>query len=142
MSQYLADRISATENIEVVTGTELISAQGDGHLERVVLRDADTCSERSVDTAAVFVFIGVAPHTTMFTPLVATDEKGFILTGNDVRTAARPWPLDRDPLMFETSVPGIFAAGDVRYGANRRIAAAVGEGSAAIFSIHQYLRSV
>jgi len=142
MSQYLADRIKATDNISVVTGTELISAQGDGHLERVVLRNAETCEERTVDTAAVFIFIGVAPHTTMFTPLVATDEKGFILTGTDVRGSGRPWPLERDPLMFETSVPGIFAAGDVRSGANRRIAAAVGEGSAAIFSIHQYLRSV
>jgi thioredoxin reductase (NADPH) len=142
MSQYLADRIKATDNIVVVTGTELISAHGDRHLERVVLRSPDTCEERTIDTAAVFIFIGVAPHTSIFTPLVATDEKGFILTGNDVRASGRPWPLDRDPLMFETSVPGIFAAGDVRYGANRRIAAAVGEGSASIFSIHQYLRSV
>jgi thioredoxin reductase (NADPH) len=73
--------------------------------------------------------------------VVATDEKGFILTGADVR-GLKGWELDRDPLMFETNVPGIFAAGDVRANANRRIAAAVGEGSAAIFSIHQYLRSV
>jgi thioredoxin reductase (NADPH) len=74
--------------------------------------------------------------------MVATDSKGFILTGTDARAAARSWGLDRDPLMFETSVPGVFAAGDVRANANRRIAAAVGEGSAAIFSVHQYLRNV
>ena len=74
--------------------------------------------------------------------MVATDDKGFILTGADVRAAGQRWELDRDPLMFETNVPGVFAAGDVRANANRRIAAAVGEGSAAIFSVHQYLRSV
>ena len=73
---------------------------------------------------------------------MATDDKGFILTGADAKAAGKGWGLDRDPLMFETNVPGIFAAGDVRANANRRIAAAVGEGSAAIFSVHQYLRSV
>ena len=77
-----------------------------------------------------------------FTPLVAMDDKGFILTGLEAREAARGWGLVREPMMFETNVPGVFAAGDVRSNANRRIAAAVGEGSAAIFSIHQYLRSV
>ena len=82
------------------------------------------------------------PRTEAFCSLVATDEQGFILTGAEARAAGKGWELDRDPLMFETSVPGIFAAGDVRANANRRIAAAVGEGSAAIFSVHQYLRSV
>ena len=95
-----------------------------------------------VEGAALFIFIGVAPRTEAFASLVATDEKGFILTGADAKAAGRPWGLDRDPLMFETTVPGVFAAGDVRANANRRIAAAVGEGSAAIFSVHQYLRSV
>ena len=77
----------------------------------------------------------------MFAGFVELDDKGFILTGPDLR-GTRAWTLERDPLMFETSVPGVFAAGDVRAGANRRIAAAVGEGSAAIFSVHQYLRTV
>ena len=90
----------------------------------------------------VRIFIGTEPRTGAFCSLVATDEQGFILTGAEARAAGKGWSLDRDPLMFETSVPGIFAAGDVRATANRRIAAAVGEGSAAIFSIHQYLRSV
>lgn len=90
----------------------------------------------------MFVFIGVAPRTHALAGFVQMDEKGFILTGPELRAAGRGWALDRDPLMFETSVPGVFAAGDVRAGANRRIAAAVGEGSAAIFSVHQYLRTV
>jgi thioredoxin reductase (NADPH) len=84
----------------------------------------------------------VAPHTESFAGFVELDAKGFILTGPDVPRGNRAWPLERDPLLFETSVPGVFAAGDVRSGANRRIAAAVGEGSAAIHSVHRYLQTV
>ncbi len=142
MSRYLVERIGTTQNIDVVYNTEIAAVHGKDRLECLDLRNGETGDQHSVSGAALFVFIGVAPHTQAFAPLVATDEKGFLLTGADVRAAARPWPLDRDPLMFETSVPGIFAVGDVRSGANRRIAAAVGEGSAAIFSVHQYLRSV
>jgi thioredoxin reductase (NADPH) len=91
---------------------------------------------------ALFIFIGVAPHTESFSGFVELDSKGFILTGPDLPRAKVAWPLERDPLMFETSVPGVFAAGDVRSGANRRIAAAVGEGSAAIYSVHRYLQTV
>jgi thioredoxin reductase (NADPH) len=141
MSQYLIDRISATSNIRVMTGVELTAACGNGRLERLDLRHVDGAIE-SLNVAAVFIFIGVAPRTGAFDTFVRTDDKGFIITGPDVRRAGRGWPLDRDPLMFETSVPGVFAVGDVRAGANRRIAAAVGEGSAAIFSVHQYLRTV
>jgi len=142
MSQYLVDKIKATDNISVLGDTEIIAAHGSGHLERLEVRSATTGDTRSIDGQALFIFIGVAPHTECFTPLIATDEKGFILTGADVRAAGHTWELERDPLMFETNVPGIFAAGDVRANANRRIAAAVGEGSAAIFSVHQYLRNV
>jgi thioredoxin reductase (NADPH) len=142
MSRYLADRIACTPNISVLGETEIVAVHGDGHLDRMDVRNVRTGETRSVDAGALFIFIGVAPRTEAFRPHVATDEKGFILTGADVRVAGRPWGLDRDPLAFETSVPGIFAAGDVRANANRRIAAAVGEGSAAIFSIHQYLRDV
>ena len=141
MSQYLIDRISVTSNIRVVTGAELSAVCGNGHVERIDLRYVSGAAE-SLPAAAVFIFIGVAPRTGAFANFVRTDEKGFIITGPDVRQAGRGWALDRDPLMFETSVPGVFAVGDVRSGANRRIAAAVGEGSAAIFSVHQYLRTV
>jgi len=142
MSRYLVDRITGTPNITVMCDSEITAVHGNGHLDRLDLRNAETGETRSLDGSALFIFIGVAPRTEAFAPIVATDDKGFILTGADVRAAGRPWGLDRDPLMFETSVPGIFAAGDVRANANRRIAAAVGEGSAAIFSIHQYLRNV
>jgi thioredoxin reductase (NADPH) len=140
MSQYLVDRIHATDNITVIGNSEVAAVHGNAHLERVDVRNAETGETQTLDGQALFIFIGVAPRTNAFAPVVATDDQGFILTGADAKKAG--WGLERDPLMFETSVPGIFAAGDVRATANRRIAAAVGEGSAAIFSVHQYLRSV
>ena len=142
MSRYLVDRIEATSNIHVQTGVEVVEACGQGHLERLILREADNGATRPLDAAALFVFIGVAPRTEGFAGFLELDTKGFILTGADVPRDRKVWTLERDPLMFETSVPGVFAAGDVRSGANRRIAAAVGEGSAAIYSVHEYLRTV
>jgi len=142
MSKYLVDRIEATSNIQVVAGVELTEARGHGHLEQIVLRDLETGAARVLDLGALFVFIGVAPRTESFAGFVELDAKGFILTGPDLPRGNRTWPLERDPLMFETSVPGVFTAGDVRSGANRRIAAAVGEGSAAIHSVHRYLQTV
>jgi thioredoxin reductase (NADPH) len=93
----------------------------------------------------MFVFIGVKPHTDAFAGVLERDEAGFVITGVDLpkeHGKPRGWTLERDPFMFETSIPGVFAAGDVRAGANRRVAAAVGEGSAAIYSVHRYLRTV
>jgi len=142
MSRYLVDRIEATTNIRVVTGVELTEVCGNGHLEKVALREIASGTPSGLDVAALFVFIGVAPRTEPFAGFVELDAKGFILTGPDLPRGSRSWPLERDPLMFETSVPGVFAAGDVRSGANRRIAAAVGEGSATIYSVHRYLRTV
>ena len=142
MSHYLVDKIKATPNITVVGDSEIAAVHGNGHLEAIDVRNAETGETRRLEGHALFIFIGTQPRTGAFCSLVATDEQGFILTGAEARAAGKGWELDRDPLMFETSVPGIFAAGDVRSSANRRIAAAVGEGSAAIFSIHQYLRSV
>ncbi|MEP6835759.1 MAG: FAD-dependent oxidoreductase [Gemmatimonas sp.] len=142
MSQYLVDRIMHTDNISVIGDSEISAVYGDDHLEKLDLLNAETGITTTVPAVALFIFIGVAPRTEPFRPLVATDDKGFILTGADAREAARGWGLAREPMAFETSVPGVFAAGDVRANANRRIAAAVGEGSAAIFSVHQYLRSV
>ncbi|HEY6866161.1 MAG TPA: FAD-dependent oxidoreductase [Candidatus Eisenbacteria bacterium] len=142
MSRYLADRIETMRNIQVIPGVELIEAQGNGRLERLVLRETGSGATRTVEAAALFVFIGVAPRTEQCRSFVELDAKGFILTGPDLPRLGRAWPLERDPLMFETSVPGVFAAGDVRSGANRRVAAAVGEGSAAIYSVQRYLQTV
>jgi thioredoxin reductase (NADPH) len=144
MSQYLIDRINATPTIEVMTRTEVAGARGTDHLEQVIVRNVDTSEERALDIAAMFIFIGSAPRSEVAAGLLALDEKGFILTGPDLfRDGVRTgWKLDRDPFLFETSMPGVFAAGDVRAGSNRRVAAAVGEGSAAIYTIHQYLETV
>ncbi len=142
MSQYLVDRIERTENISVMGNSEITAVHGEGHLERLDIRNAESGMTQSVEANALFIFIGVAPRTDAFKSVVATDENGFLLTGAEVRAAARGWGPEREPMMFETSVPGIFAAGDVRATSNHRIAAAVGEGSAAVFSIHEYLRGV
>jgi thioredoxin reductase (NADPH) len=142
MSQYLVDRIQATPNIVVRTGVEIAAAKGDGHLEQVSIRPRGTQSEEWLQTSALFIFIGVAPRTDAMADFVCLDDKGFVITGVDLRAARTGWILERDPYLFETNVPGVFAVGDARAGASRRVAAAVGEGSAAIFSVHQYLRSV
>jgi thioredoxin reductase (NADPH) len=144
MSQYLIDRINATPSIEVMTRTEVAGERGADHLEQVIVRNVDTSEERALDIAAMFIFIGSAPRSEVAAGLLALDEKGFILTGPDLlRNGVRTgWNLERDPFLFETSMPGVFAAGDVRAGSNRRVAAAVGEGSAAIYTIHQYLETV
>lgn len=145
MSYYLVERINATENIVVLKRFEVATVSGDGRLEQIVLRNLDTAEECTIKTDAMFIYIGTAPHTEMVAGLLERNEKGFILTGPDlprVNGKPRGWALERDPFFFETNVPGVFAAGDVRAGANRRVAAAVGEGSAAIYSIHKYLETV
>ena len=145
MSQYLIDRIAATPNIEVVPRVTVTEAIGETRLEAVRVQNLDSGEESLRPCAALFLFVGGAPRSERFAGLVERDDKGFILTGPDLpRAGQRPrgWTLERDPLLFETSLPGVFAAGDVRAGANRRVAAAVGEGSAAIFSIQRYLETV
>lgn len=145
MSQYLVDRIGSTANIEVKNQVEITAVQGTACLEAVVVRNIVSGAEEALPCAALFVFIGTAPRSELFEGFLQRDEGGYILTGSDLqREGGKPrgWTLDRDPLLFETSVPGVFAAGDVRSGANRRVAAAVGEGSAAIYSVHRYLQTV
>ena len=145
MSRYLVDRILATENVEVRYGVEVCAVNGDGSLESVVVKHADSGELTTIPTSAMFVFIGVQPHTDAFAGVIERDDAGFISTGADLpREHGRPrgWTLEREPFSFETSIPGVFAAGDVRSNANRRVAAAVGEGSAAIYSVHRYLRTV
>ncbi len=145
MSRYLVERIEAASNIDVLCGMEVTAVRGNGRLEAVVVRVAETGEERELAEAGMFIFIGAAPRSDLVAGLVERDEKGFILTGPDLPRGERGvvgWPLERDPFLFETNVPGIFAAGDVRSGANRRVASAVGEGSAAIYTIHRYLETV
>ena len=137
MSHYLIDQIAALPNIDVRTGASAVAAGGaDGRLRTVTVRAADgTESVEEVD--ACFVFIGAQPHTDWLDGVVARDDRGFILAGPDVREAG--WPLKRDPLVLETSVPGVFVAGDVRARSIKRVASAVGEGSMAVSLIHEYL---
>jgi thioredoxin reductase (NADPH) len=145
MSHYLVERIKVTENIDVVPRVQVASVSGVSRLEKIVLCNLDTSEQRTLDAAAMFICIGTAPRTEFVSDILELNEKGFILTGPDlprVNGKPRGWSLERDPFIFETNVPGIFAAGDVRAGANRRVASAVGEGSAAIYSIHKYLDTV
>jgi thioredoxin reductase (NADPH) len=139
MSRYLIDQIAASPNIEVRTMTEVIDGCGDGHLETVRLRTADGETEES--TSALFIFVGGDPKTDWLPSQILRDAKGFVLSGADLRMAGKlfQWTLDRSPYLLETSVPGIFVAGDVRYGSVKRVASAVGQGSIAVQFVHEYL---
>jgi thioredoxin reductase (NADPH) len=136
MSHYLVEQIAGLPNIEVRTSSEAIEAQGNGRLRALKIRNADG-SETVEDVDACFVFIGAAPRTDWLEGVVARDERGFILAGQDVRDHG--WPLKREPHALETSVPGVFVAGDVRARSIKRVASAVGEGSMAVSLIHEYL---
>jgi thioredoxin reductase (NADPH) len=145
MSSYLVERIRETPNIEVLANTSVASARGNGRLEAVTVRDGVSGERRELPAAAMFIFIGTAPRTACCRDLVQRDAYGFVLTGRDLMTdGQRPagWTAARDPYLFETSVPGIFCAGDARHGSGKRVAAAVGEGSATVSMIHQYLQTV
>ncbi len=136
MSHYLIEQIAAIPNIEVRTGAQAIAAEGeDGRLRQLRIRDGE--GERLEDVDACFVFIGAAPRTDWLEGVVQRDERGFILAGPDVKRET--WPLRRDPYALETSVPGVFVAGDVRSRSIKRVASAVGEGSMAVSLIHEYL---
>jgi thioredoxin reductase (NADPH) len=145
MSQYLVDQISDTENIEVWLRTSLVEVKGEKQLEALTIKNHNTGETETLPAAALFIFIGAVPHTELVADVVERNRAGFILTGPDlIRDGQRPknWKLKRDPFLLETSVPGIFAAGDVRQGAIRRVAAAVGQGSTAINFVHKYLETV
>ncbi len=140
MSEYLVHELEATENIEIRLNTSVIDGGGEGRLERLVLQDSRRT--QTVPAAAMFVLIGAEPHTDWLPDEVSRDEKGFILTGQDVlhpEHGSRRWSLQRPPMLLETSMPGVFATGDVRHGSVKRVASAVGEGSIAIPLIHGYL---
>lgn len=145
MSEYLVKQIEDRENIGVLVNSSVVGAEGGEHLERITIGDSATGGERTVPTNSLFVFIGAAPKTGWLGDLVARDERGFILSGPDLMTGGkRPkgWRPDRDPFLLETSVPGVFVAGDVRHGSIKRCASAVGEGSIAVQFVHQYLTEI
>jgi thioredoxin reductase (NADPH) len=145
MSQYLIDQINGTGNIEVRLQTEMCAVHGSERLEAISIKSRETGQVENMPADAVFLFIGAVPHSKIVADIVELSPEGFILTGADlIQEGRRPknWKLKRDPLLMETSVPGIFAAGDVRHNVVRRVASAVGQGSVAISLVHKYLETV
>jgi thioredoxin reductase (NADPH) len=140
MSRYLVERLEEAQNIHVKPHTTITEVHGDRRLEALTVKDARTDAEERLQTAGLFVFIGGKPHSDWLEGILAQDEAGFVLAGPDLlRDGEHPWPLERDPLLLETSMPGVFVSGDVRHDSVKRIASAVGEGSMAIQFVHQYL---
>jgi thioredoxin reductase (NADPH) len=142
MSRYLIDELAKTKNVEVRPRTVVEAAEGDGHLERVRLKNLDTGEVETCGAAALFIFIGAVPRTEWLADLVERDEHGFIPTGPDiprVNGRVKDWPLAREPYLLEASVPGIFVAGDVRAGSVKRIASSVGDGSVSVQFVHRFL---
>ena len=139
MSRYLVDRLATRANIAVRFGAEVAGVHGEAALEAIDVRDRETGAVTRLSSGGLFIFIGADAETAWLPGEIALDPKGFVLTGADIRPSGR-WTLDRDPYLLETSVPGIFACGDVRFAPVKRVAAAVGEGSMTIAFLHQYLR--
>ena len=142
MSDYLIKEIGQIPNISVRLRSEVVDGEGDGRLEAITIRDRGTTATQRLQASGAFVLIGGEPVTGWLAGSVALDGGGFVLTGPDLMRAGRlpdGWPLRRPPFALETSVPGVFAAGDVRYRSVKRVASAVGEGAAAVQFVHQYL---
>ena len=139
MSSYLEREIEAHDRIEVRTGTEVVDGGGDGRLEWLELADRGTEQRERVEAAGLFVLIGTETRTDWLPPVVQRDDHGFVLTGTEIDLDAGPWPLERPPFALETSVPGVFAAGDVRANGVKRVAAAAGEGAVSVPMVHRHL---
>jgi thioredoxin reductase (NADPH) len=143
MSQYLVDRVTKAENVELLANTEVRELVGEDHLEGVVVEDNRSGALRTLGAKALFVFIGAQANTGWLQGTVKLDKRGFVLTGRALEGSALEedaWQgLSREPYRLETSMPGVFAAGDVRSGSIKRCASAVGEGSMAVSLVHQYL---
>ena len=145
MSSYLIDEIRDIPNISVRTFTEVKEVHGESNLEEITLVDARTGETEKVRATALFIFIGAAPRTDWLEGVVTRDANGFIVSGNDLKVDGKmpsTWPIDREPFLLETSVPGVFVAGDARHGSVKRVASGVGEGAIAVQFIHQYLSSI
>ncbi len=141
MSHYLIEQIAAVPTIDVRTCTQVVGAAGDGHLQQLSLRDLSAGAEETVDAQWLFVFIGAAPRTDWLEGTVARDARGFVLTGPDLPRRPPGWFPERDPFHLETSVPGVFAVGDVRAESVKRVASAVGEGAMAVSLVHRWLEN-
>jgi thioredoxin reductase (NADPH) len=141
MSRYLVDQLATRSNIEVMFGTEVEAVHGESSLEAIDVRNGAGEGTARLDSGGLFIFIGADAETAWLPPEIALDRRGFVLTGPDVGSTEH-WTANRDPYLLETSVPGIFACGDVRFGPVKRVAAAVGEGSMAIAFVHQYLKDL
>jgi thioredoxin reductase (NADPH) len=146
MSQYLVERIQKDAKIHVHLNSEVAQAEGDEYLSAVAFVDRKTGQRTRIETPGLFVFIGATPQTDWLDDVIKRDDKGFVLSGLNLaeegKRRPREWPRDRDPYLLETSVPGVFVAGDVRCQSVKRVAAAVGEGSIAVQFVHEYLREV
>jgi thioredoxin reductase (NADPH) len=142
MSMYLVAQIQATDNIEVRLGASVVAARGTEHLEAISIATVDGSPEEAA-TNWLFVYIGAQPRTDWLGDAVVRDAHGFIVTGNDLLASnMRAWPLARTPYALESSVPGVFAAGDVRLDSMKRVASAVGEGAMTVYLVHRYLASM
>ena len=139
MSHYLIDQLHRQSNVDVLLNSEVSAVHGDVHLAAIDLRDCLSGQLRRVDCGGLFIFIGADAQTEWLPASIVRDARGYVLTGDNVVRAGR-WKLDRDPLLLETSVPGLFACGDVRLSPVKRVASAVGEGSMAIAFVHQFLQ--
>ena len=144
-SKYLVDAMNANAKIEMLLNTDLIEVKGSNALEQIIIKNTKRDEVQTCDAAAMFVFIGVQPQSKIVADLVMCSGKGYIFTGPDLMIDKKPpqgWTLERDPFLLETSTPGIFAAGDVRYGTNHRVASAVGEGAIAFALMKEYLKTL
>ncbi|MGZ8749337.1 MAG: FAD-dependent oxidoreductase [Pseudonocardia sp.] len=142
MSYYLIKQLEEIDNVSVRTRTEVVEAMGEEHLQRLALRNNETGEQETVDCGPMFIFIGAAPRTEWLEGVVVRDSRGFVRTGPDLMTEGKPpagWPLDREPYYLESSIPGVFVAGDVRADSVKRVASAVGEGAMAVTLVHRYL---
>jgi thioredoxin reductase (NADPH) len=144
MSRYLVERVLAASNVDVRYRTEVVACGGNDHLEVLTLANSDTGNTETAAASWLFVFIGGSPHTEWLGPDVVRDGKGFVVTGHDLvhPGSASRWPLPRAPFALETSVPGVFAAGDVRVDSMKRVASAVGEGAMSVYLVHRYLATI
>jgi thioredoxin reductase (NADPH) len=145
MSQYLIDQITQTPNIKVETQSQVVEAHGEDRLQAISISCGHSGTVDRVPATSMFIFIGARPTTDWLEGLVERDARGFVVTGADLMREGRApknWSLDRDPYLLETSVPGVFAIGDVRHGSVKRVASSVGEGAIAVQFVHQHLSTV